>query len=347
MVLLLLLAVLVWSDQPRFRHGFVADVQACSVVQLANLPRDADFLAIGSSRLLMGLEAQSVEAASEGHLKSAYNLGRVRRSIERSYRIFRDVLEAGGRPRYVFIEVSQDRLSGVGQTPFPVPRDAAFIRYADAWLYLDALSGIPWLERLHFVFRHTLHKLDTSIKHLLSGDAWAQAVARLPDVPKVCRGEATFQLTPGNRRAIAQQEQVYRKRFGDLQHVHDDSFKLGTSRRAEVELYFVDRIRQLAKAHDVTMLVGIYWRAYRPPMSARAIDDLRTVIPELVYPPAELVRSTWDAYLDKTHMDDAGRRQYSEWIGMTVAGRSPGVQGLAIGASPADTSGAQSSGMRE
>jgi hypothetical protein len=326
LVLFSLSLFLFWSNQPRFRHGFVAEIQTCSVLQLAQLPKGADFLAIGSSRVLMGLQPETVEAASAGHVLNVYNLGRVRRSIERSYSIFRDLLEAGLRPRYVFLEVSQDRLAARSRDELPLPRDAAFLRYGDAFHYLEALPGIPWVERVHFAVRHIIRKMDMSIRHVFSGAALEHSLIQQDSAPKVCRGDESFLVAPGHARAIAHQKRIFQARHGDLSIAVDDSFRTGRSQRTDVELYFIELVRELARQHDVTLLVGMYWRAFQPPLSERALVELRELVPELVYPPPELVRSSWDGFVDKGHMDAPARHLYSEWLGQLLAQRGSGVR---------------------
>ncbi len=319
LVLLALSAFIWWSDQPRFRHAFVAELQTCSVHQLAHLPESTDFVALGSSRVLMGFDPEALEQASGGLVHHAYNLGRVRRSVERSYRILRDVVDAGIRPQFVLVELSQDRLSGRAQGRLPVLRSAGFMRYSDAWMYLQAVPSMPLLERLHFVVLNQLRKLDSSVKHALSAQAWKHVFGSAPQAAdKVCLGDASFLTAPDHERAIAHQKRIYQQRFGDLGTAFDDTFRWRASARTEVELYFLQRMRALAAKHGMTVLVGVHWRAFQPPLSPRAIDEIRSRIPEFVYPPAEVVRSSWAGFVDKGHMDAPARRLYSEWLGSVL-----------------------------
>jgi len=348
LVLLALSAFLWWSDQPRFRHAFVAELQACSVQQLAHLPKSTDFVALGSSRVLMGLDPHVLEQASGGLVHDAYNLGRVRRSVERSYRTLRDVVDAGIRPQFILLELSQDRLSGRTRTRLPVPRDAGYMRYSDAWMYLQAMPSMPLPERLHFVVLNQLRKLESSVKHAFSASAWQHVFSDTPKaVDKVCLGDASFLTASEHKRAIAHQKRIYQHRFGDLDTAFDDTFRWGESVRTEVELYFLQRVRALAAQHGMTVVVGVHWRAFQPPLSPRAIDELRSRIPEFVYPPEEVVRSSWEGFVDKGHMDAPARRLYSEWLGSVLidtasSRRPPADQGARSGKTALNESGPES-----
>jgi hypothetical protein len=157
---LIALAHLAWSllgDQPALQDGEygarLEQLQQC----LQELPNRKLVLALGSSRLLMGLAADDIP--SSGPL--LFNMGITAAGPANELIMLRRVLDQGIRPRAVVIEVLPRALSGPGhalqeavkdQRRSPRDRDVLPAAEHRSW-WRDALTPPWWAQRFGLVQR--------------------------------------------------------------------------------------------------------------------------------------------------------------------------------------------------
>jgi len=318
LLLTALVLFLVWTDSRGFRQGIVRNTQACAVSQMMALPPEVDFVAIGSSRIRQGIDPQQIIEGSGGRIRHPMNFGRGGKSVLRNFAILDDVLKQGARPAAILLEVDLERVASKAHPrSIPVPRDTGILSFAAVLGTYGIHPQRPVIERLQNVALKLLVKLRTSLMYAFSGDAishhWqalgigqADAVCRVPNydvrLPEhVAKTEAVIQH--------------YDKVFGPSRRtIEDDRFAQGEGLHAQDELYYLSQARAVAAHHQVRLIVTRPWNAGQPPLSEAAQTRIRAIIPEFVYPPADLVRASWDHFFDHNHMDVQARLAYSRWV---------------------------------
>jgi hypothetical protein len=327
LLLMALVLFLSWTDSAGFRQGIVRNTQACAVTQMLALPPGVDFVAIGSSRIRQGIDPQHMIQASGGRLRQPMNFGRGGRSVQRNFAILEDLLERGARPAAVMFEVDLDRLASNAKTrSIPVPRDIGILSFPALLATYGAHPDRPWVERLQNIALKVLVKLRTSLMYTFSGDAIGHQLLAL----RTEQAEATCRVPNYDVRLpehVAKTEALvkhYDQVFGPSRRTaEDDRFQAGHGLHAQDELHYLNRARQVAARHQVRLIVTQPWNAGQPPLSGQAQARIRAIIPEFIYPPADLVRASWDHFFDHNHMDAQARRAYSGWLAQEV------VRGLA------------------
>ena len=88
------------------------------------------------------------------------------------------------------------------------------------------------------------------------------------------------------------------------------------------ELYYIRKVRKLAKENDIDLIVSRPWQAYEKPLSPTALATLRKTIPEFVYPPTDVIRETWPAFQDPKHMSFRAADIYTEWLAREIDARA-------------------------
>lgn len=319
-ILALFLGFFWWSDQTAFRYNTVANQSTCSVGQFEHLPERVDLVVIGSSRIRRGFSPEIAENHSSGLLVGAVNFGRPGKSIARSYSIVRDILGKKIYPKYIILEVDLDVLTRKPtKAKIPDLRDIGFLKYADALeiLYIDDTR--PLLERIHAVYRHWYLKLKSSIGYLLSGVV-AQTYFSIENrFSKTCFLAGFDRYIPLEFKKLQEQKAYYQSKYGNLDIAFEHKVSLSDiqnsySWAARAELYYVEKIRILARQHDIRLLVVRFGEAYQPPLSLAAEADIRSLIPEFIHPPAPLVREAWSGFVDTHHMGPLGRSLYTKWL---------------------------------
>jgi hypothetical protein len=320
-ILLLLVGFLYWSDQPGFRYGFVGNAQQCSVQQMAELPTNVEFVALGSSRVRRGIDADFAAATSDGEISVSFNLGRAGRNVMRTYTMFADVVERSPNLKYAYIEMDlEPLLSGRGNR-LGARADIAIMRYRDILLLYDANADASMIRRFHIVAQAMFRKVSSSVSHFLSGDAFSYAPRRDEAVETVCWSPSYDRVSRGDRREKQQQRKAMQKQYGNFHTALSDADPDMRSPRARGELYFLDRIRELAAAHEVQLVVSRHWVVYEPPFSEATVARLQEIIPEFVYPSAGFVRKSWDDFIDANHLGKRARRDFTSWmLGELLAG---------------------------
>jgi hypothetical protein len=325
LVLAALFLFLVWADTPGFRHGIVQGQQACAVNQILSLPPEADFIVIGSSRARQGVDPKLLKDASEGRIRMPMNFARNGKGAARHFTLLDDLLARGARPTSVLFELDIDRLMSIEQpNSIPVPHDIGFQSFATVFESFFVHPQRPVVERLHNVALKVLLKTRSALVYVLSGDAVSHQYQAFKSdgVAAVCRPESVVRRPVHVRRYQISIEK-FDKLFGPSRATaEDDRFSLGNTLHAQIELFYLRKMRSIADKHQVQLLVTRLWRAGQPPLSEQSLARIRAIIPEFIYPPAEHVRDSWANFLDASHLDPTGREAYSRWLAEEVSRRA-------------------------
>jgi hypothetical protein len=325
LVLAALALFLVWADTPGFRHGIVQGQQACAVNQTLSLPPGVDFIVIGSSRARQGVDPEVLKEASEGRIRMPMNFARNGKGAARHFTLLDDLLARGARPTAVLFELDIDRLmSNVEPMNIPVPQDIGFQTFATVFESFVVHPQRPVIERFHNVALKVLLKVRSALVYVFSGGAVSHQYQafRADGAASVCRPEHVVRR-PVHVRRYQVSIQKFDKLFGPSRATaEDDRFSLGSTLHAQIEQFYLQKMRSIADRHQVQLLVTRLWRAGQPPLSEQALARIRAVIPEFVYPPAEHVRNSWANFLDASHLDPKGREAYSRWLAEEVSRRA-------------------------
>lgn len=323
LVLAALILFLVWCDTPGFRHGIVRSQQACAVNQLLSLPQDVDFIVIGSSRVRESIDPEWLTKASEGRIRTPMSFARSGKGAARNFTLLDDLLARGARPTTVLVEVGLEGLmSEKDPTTMPVEHDVGFQSFSIIVESFAIHSQRPLIERLHNLALRILIKVRTSLIYAFSGDAFSHQYQafRSDSAEAICK---TSMYEVRRRVHISRYQasiQEFDRLFGHSRATaEDDRFSLGDTLHAQTELYYLQRMRELAARHQVRLLATRMWKAGQPPLSQTALSKIRAVIPEFVYPSAEHVRGSWENFIDATHLNRKGREAYSRWLAEEVS----------------------------
>jgi hypothetical protein len=322
-MLLAAAAFLASLDAVTVRQAAVVGMGDCSVRQFLGLPRHVDFLALGSSRVRSGISTQAIARASGGALRDNFNFGRSGLSAMRSYITFRDAVEQGIRPRFVFFEADLDALQDTNaDAPIKMPVNAAFMKYADAELMLQlSEEELGALSRLRLRLLTWLDKVRGSIIPVVALDPlWALVRTQGAPVPS-CQDRAdSVQTERGERELQALRRRRAEQGFDPT--VAERAFREGaaSSSPRQQELFFIARARELARTVGAVLLVARHGSAYEPPLSRDAVAQIRRAIPEFVQPPGPVILATWPDYVDATHMGPNARDRYSAWLAGQMLG---------------------------
>ena len=325
-----LFGLLVFTDHRLFRHSLVGEFAACAVRQTGRLPSRPNLLILGSSRALLGVDPDLLESASGMTGRGVYNLGRVSRSQNRNHRFFQDLVNAGVRPRILVVEIGLEQL-GAQSTSLPDLGYRGILTYGDLFMRLTGTERVSLLRKVHHGASAVLIKLKTSLVHLFSGNAIKKYLsARDGEADRRCL-DGTDLFEGGNpARDLERQRAAYEQKFGPLHVAEDDGFYVGRSPRADIELHHLSRIRDLARQHEIELLFVHLGRAFQPPLSQEAARRLKDAVPELLLPPAELVRQSWSYFLDRTHLNPQGAELYSSWLADVLVERASGANGATL-----------------
>ncbi len=313
---LLVLGGFTWlADTSFVRNHVVGNENICSAQQIAALPKEVPFVALGSSRVRAGFSAELADEILGEELAPAYNLGRSGINIARNYRMLSDLINAGVRPKLAYVEL--DLLALEAQTRRPtvgVARDVGVLTFSDIVTSTLIAPDTSAVARTHIIALSFLQKIRSAMVLILSGQV-PRSYLSVPDTAvRVCWRAYYDRRSPGKLRAIEEQRALYTDRYGDLATALREEIQIASGWRAVTELYYLDRIRELARANDITLIVSRHWRAYEPPLSPRSIATIQARIPEFRFPPAELVRESWGHFLDRTHMFDEARNMFTQWL---------------------------------
>ena len=316
LTLVFLGGVLWLVETPFARNTVVGNTGDCGAQQLELLPREVTFLAFGSSRVRAGLSAELVEDYSDGALAPAYNLGRSGINIVRTYRMLRDLLDRGVRPAVIYVEVDLLALASGPSRPVAKPRqDVGVLTFGDIIATTALLpETTPATTRVHVATLAVLQKLRSELVLLLSGRFARNYVAMPSEAQRVCWRTYYDERTRRKRQAVKAQRDAFVEEYGELETALRSDVRIGTGWRAERELHYLDRIRELAEANDIALIVGRHWRAYEPPLSDESIAAIKARIPEFEFPSQQVVRESWRHFLDRTHMFKKARAAYTRWL---------------------------------
>lgn len=313
---------LLFSDTMVFR-ALLAKEFECSFAQMKNIPTNVDFLAIGSSRVQIAIDPDLLQARSES-IDHAFNLAKVGSSPERNYSWLKDLLRKGLRPKAVFVEVD---LRKVGSSEMQSKwKRSAFAPMASFDVQFEQVNiyHLSALEKFYIVSDSIVKKLDASAAIYTEGRLLHALRTNFNNshAPTACVVKGFFD--PPNKRSVRDMKRVkrefrkFQKRTGSK---FRENFEVGSDWGSKRELYFLDQIRKLSEEYKFELVVSRPWMAYERPLSPEDIAEIKSVIPDFVFPPTNIIKETWPLFHNKKHMSFEAGDIYTEWLAQTIEER--------------------------
>jgi hypothetical protein len=328
-VLLIFISFIWWSDQPEFRYNFVGNSQECSVGQILGVKdKTLDFVALGSSRIRRGLSPEDIELASHGDIRFAVNFGRPGRSIARSYQMLEDVLVKKGRIKYAIVEFDLARLldePNMQSYKFETNHDN-FLEYTTLLSRINFNPSEPLWRRVHASVKSIFIKLRTSLIYFISGKISINGSSKGNRFEKVCWLPNFDEQSPQKKYALEEKRVRMEGGYGPgLYTTATADFNLNdeVSRNLKffsLELYYMNKIIRLANKHSFKVYFTQLPSSYDPPLSRKAILNIKALVPNFFYPREDLIRANMTFFNDINHMDKHSRKAYSQWIASELIG---------------------------
>ena len=323
-IFLCLMGFLFLSDTMLFR-ALIAKNYECSFPQIRYLPKDADFLAFGSSRVHIAILPQKLEDESR-QIERAYNVAMPGGSSIRTYSWLKGMIDAGYRPKTIYYEANLVKLNSTSRhTEWKHNNWDIMASYGDHLALGSLYKKIPLLTKFYIIEGGLVRKLDASLNVVLGGRLWraAEEARSQHEAPKACVMERFYEAPDQKSLSqIASRKKRYEKFVKQSGRTNRKYFKIGHSWIAKEELYYIRTVRKLAKENDIDLIVSRPWQAYEKPLSPTALATLRKTIPEFVYPPTDVIRETWPAFQDPKHMSFRAADIYTEWLAREIDARA-------------------------
>jgi hypothetical protein len=188
-----------------------------------------------------------------------------------------------------------------------------FISFSDDFdirnaLPADAITG--W----GVVINALRHKLTHGIIRHVNGDIFSSIAATANPAEPVCWQDHFDKVTALKENNKANKRTTLEEAFGLLETAEDDRFIYTPSGANSVELYYLQRMRLLAAQNGMRLYVSRPWGYKEPPLSSGALERIRALVPEFIYPPQRFVRENNDAFADHTHMGPGARAAHTRWL---------------------------------
>ena len=324
------IVVLFVLETPLYRYGYTYELRRCAAHQVLHFPQRTDVVLVGSSRMMRGVDPNLM---SETLGVSVMNLGRSGFSTARTFAILTGLYEAGGRPGVVIMEAAMDEIRGQTENFLTWEAGAANVMSARQLIatsldeehntlipglaaaasgMLSKLRGGVLLIAANVVgfedlgrapLRYGLPANDTKPRNI--------CVERSLDTPNT-KLQALYDKQRANRRARNEE------RFGNLETALETYFVSVDTSFVRSELYYLDQIRALTRQHGSTLVVVRLHTYAAPPLAPKTIHNLQEIVPEFVVPPPDLIRQTWDYFIDIGHFGPQARAIYTRWLSGAV-----------------------------
>lgn len=296
----------------------------CYAPQIVNLPKDVDFVVIGSSRVRVAIDPELLQEKTQT-IDEAYNLAMGGSNSMRNYSWVNGILESGIRPKYIYLEIDLREFSGARTKDKWWPSGWDIMsRYTDFFDLVNVRQN-SMVKTFYIVQARVIRKLDSDISLLTQGRFWKglQAIGRSPEAPRACVPEKFNKPSPKrSRRGMKRTKKKFEK-YENKSGQPFRKFKFSAERwDAQQQLYHLEKIRQLANKHEFELIVSRPWESYERPLSPKDRAMIQAVIPEFVFPPTKVVKNTWPHFLDVHHMTYEGGDIYTTWLSHEIDTRS-------------------------
>lgn len=314
------IAFLVLINQPIVRYMGVGNSRVCSAQQMLNLPDKIDLVTIGSSRIRQGFSPKSIQEASGGRINVVYNLGRPQRNISRSYYILKDLVDRDIEIKTAVVEADIEALQGSHARK-------NVLNKVNIYLWPTYSQVIDYETRFGRGFADYVRGFSDKIRQNLViaavGEVWASYRDSNEPAPLVCAKRTEVTTNPNNKSKQQQRKERLTARFGDPDQSFNEEFKAVDTQHTQIELYFLDQIRQLADGAGINLVFVRPFGYYDRPLSPDVIAKLQEIVPEYRYPPAQFVRDNNENFADGAHLNDVGRNNYSTWLAQALLAEFP------------------------
>lgn len=314
---LLLIGLLVWSDQPAVRYATLP----CVYREIYGRTSPVDVVVVGTSRANWGVSASGLSAglAAEGRGPAVVvNLSRSWRGTQQMLQEVRDIENARGIRRAIVVEYEREgNLGDTTQTYYDYHPDTA------SALPLSELAHDPQLKprepaylRLRDQLELWQRRIDVSLTQWKTG-LW-RVNAGVPTTVGVSEGCAGFDRAI-EREHLAAYAAERTRRFGSWQRHAPVAWGMGAI-NADAQRVSVHEFVAFARAHHV----GIYFlampRYLDPPVSQAFVHrfERRFGAPLLAPPPSILAQLYVRGFSDPNHMWKPGRDIYTQWLATQI-----------------------------
>jgi hypothetical protein len=310
------------SDFVWYRHNLVRNAHACHVRQIVRFPQDSAFILLGSSRVRRGIDPKEVEAASGGVLRHGMNLARPSNGIARNFSILQDVYARQAKPRVVFLEIDLDSLTAASAAEsirtYKVGRFSP-VRQSNYLLEFTALDWFPDPVRLLAVAQLYTYRLGYLITILFDGKLLESLRQLQRPASDICwlRMFGPRRLTPHEAARTTSVPVGAAPSTPTSPRLRDDW-------ALHRELVYLREIRSLVGKHGGVLVISRVPKRSDGPLTQSSLARIHSVIPEFIYPPADLLTRLAPFYKDSRHFDAVARQQYSRWLAGVLVERSDG-----------------------
>lgn len=321
-ILAVLSLALLFSDTMVFR-ALMAKEFECSFAQIKNMPADADFLAMGSSRVQIAIDPDLLQERSES-IDHAFNLAKVGSSPERNYSWLKSLLQKGLRPKAVYVEVDLRQVGNLQSRP--KWKRSAYAPMASYAVQFEQVNfyQLSVLEDFYIVSDSIIKKLDASAAILTGGRLLqaARADFKNNNAPNAC---VVKSFSHKRKKKSIRDIKRWKRKFNKYQKQSGSEFRenfdLGSDWGSKRELYFLDRVQELSEEYNFELVVSRPWMSYERPLSPEDLAEIRTVIPNFAFPPESVVKETWPLFHNPRHMSFEAGDIYTVWLAQTIEKR--------------------------
>ena len=316
LVFISLVLFISYLDSPKVRYNLVGNSPDCSVAQILNAPKKIDVLLLGSSAVRRGFSPQIMTSLSENTFHEVFNFGRPNKDIARSFTILNDLGNKRIYPKTVIVEIDLESIRGVSnKKDIDLFFRPGFYSY-DVILTILKIDNLSFYKRIDYLVDLITIKLHSSITNFLLGKFYFLDILREKntDAPNVCWVSSFDEITLEKESIKKEKYKNNLNIFPDLLLDSDERFTDSDTPQKLIELFYINQIRDYAKDHQIELyFVRLPFYA-DPPLSKSTVSHVKTLIPEFIYPPSELVRQNSMNFVDATHLNANGRLAYSAWL---------------------------------
>ena len=310
---LLLIGLLVWSDQPAVRYATLPCVHR--VIYDRSSP--VDVVVVGTSRATWGVSATGLSAglSAEGRGPAVVvNLGRSWRGMQQMLQQVRDLESARGIRRTIVVEyVREGNLGDTTQTYYDYHPDTA------AALPLSELPHDPSLKPREPAYLRVRDQLELWQRRIdVSLTQWKTGLWRvndgIPTTPGVSEGCASVDRAI-EREHLATYAAERMRRIGLWQRHPPVTWGMGAI-NADAQRAVIREFVAFARAHHVDIYFLAMPRYLDPPVSSAFVRrfERRFGAPLLAPPPNVLAQLYVRGFSDPNHMWKPGRDVYTRWL---------------------------------
>lgn len=307
------------TDKPKFRMA----VLECQKNLIYDTEGDADFLILGSSRTMQGVDPV-VLADQFGDKVIAVNLGRSWRGNGQFFHMARDFIETHKIKRSIVLELSFVSYTNNRSLTYAngyYPNYTLVTRSSDFAMDFISTPRDPFYLRVRDYMMNHIDLVDTRLNRFFDGrylEDWSlwSPLERKKKIELM--SESCFKKDNKSKASVLRKKEksilAKHANWSDVKNMGWDLDVINNDRHS----YYIQELKKLADANGIDfflMLVPGYWE---PPQAQAFIDavEKKYDVP-LIVPDTNIRHSIYEAqgFTDTTHMGAAGRTLFSSWLG--------------------------------